>query len=137
MISVLGLFAQTNASIKSSGLWDNHDFYDTTAKIGVKAGVPYSTDTDTKRRIASGTPLEGGVPSDYKTKTNVKRVKRVMSEDSFDDDLFPEKKSIYTYDGFLKAVSMYPKFCDEDDLDNYTADEACKRELATLFAHFA
>ena len=98
--------------------------------------MPYSKDSDTKRRIASGTPLEGDVSS-YAKKANVKRVKKVMTKSDFKTTLFPKRNSVYTYEGFLKAVAKYPKFCGENDLDNYTDDEACKRELATLFAHFA
>ena len=47
-VACAGLFAQTTASIKSTGLWSNYTFYDSTSKIGVNsAGVPYSNDTET------------------------------------------------------------------------------------------
>lgn len=81
-------------------------------------------------------PLDGDV-TDYSTKANVVRVKTVVSENDFNNILFPKKKAVYTYAGFLQAIAKFPKFCDEDNLSNYTQDEACKRELATLFAHFA
>lgn len=67
----------------------------------------------------------------------MKRVKSVMTKSEFEDTLFPKRNSIYTYTGFLKAVAKYPKFCGEENLSGYTATEACKKELATLFAHFA
>ena len=100
-IAAAGLFAQTTANIKSTGLWSNYTFYDTISKIGINnSGVPYSNDIDTKRRIASGTPLDGDV-SNYSSKTNVKRVKRVMTKSDFETTLFPKRNSIYTHDGFL------------------------------------
>ena len=65
------------------------------------------------------------------------------------EELYPDRKvqfnnnEIYTelnYEHFLKAVAQFPAFCGEYDstseemnLDN--EEQACKRELATLFAH--
>jgi chitodextrinase len=48
------------------------------------------------------------------------------------------RKSLYTYNGFLQAIGKYPFFCNDkgDQLADYTMDEACKRELAVMFAHF-
>lgn len=41
-----------------------------------------------------------------------------------------------SYDNFLKAVARYPFFCGEKGCFS-SVDEACKRELASLFAHAA
>jgi len=47
----------------------------------------------------------------------------------------PNKNAIYTYDSFLKAVAKFPAFCNEANGGTLTEDQACKRELAALFAH--
>jgi hypothetical protein len=48
----------------------------------------------------------------------------------------------YTYEGFLKAISKYPKFCDEmgDHMPDFEGAEydlegACKREMSFMFSH--
>lgn len=48
------------------------------------------------------------------------------------------RDSLYTYEGFLKAVGKYPYFCDDKGphLSSYTEDQACQRELAMMFAHY-
>ena len=106
-------------------------------KIGVHNGEPYSKDAETKRRITSPMALDGPV-SDYKSKANVKRVMELMDEDAW-EALFPYRNELYTYDGFLEAVGKFPAFCGESNLATYhkDLDMTCKRELATLFAHFA
>jgi hypothetical protein len=52
------------------------------------------------------------------------------------DKLFPIRKPLYKYEGFLKAVAKYPAFCGESNLANYDDEDTCARELSTLFAHF-
>jgi len=81
--------------------------------------------------------------SEYATKENVVRVASILDEAKF-DEFFPLKDDFYTYTNFLKAVGKFPHFCNEVN-DDYTGlktnaeniDQACKRELATLFAHIA
>jgi chitodextrinase len=84
-------------------------------------------------------PLDGDMSTTYTNKDNVKRIKAVMSESKF-NGFFPDRHSIYTYDGFLKAASKFDAFCGEDHTygsKNVAGHkEACKKELATLFAHF-
>lgn len=58
-----------------------------------------------------------------------------MDEASF-NHLFEFKDDIFTYEGFLKAVAKFPAFCDENNSSDYTDEEMCKKELATMFAHF-
>jgi len=123
--------------IENSPLWDL-DWYDETTKIGIKNGKPYSEDAAVQRFITAPVTLEGDVP-EYMTFENVKRVQRVFDEDQF-NFLFPKRRDIYTYDGLLHAIGKYPAFCGEKgpslpDSD-YTLDDACKRELSTIFAHF-
>ena len=44
--------------------------------------------------------------------------------------------AIYTLDGFLKAVGKFPAFCGENNRNGVSDLDTCKREVATLFAHF-
>jgi hypothetical protein len=76
------LFNYASARIADdSDLWtpSHKDWYDSTAKVGVENGVPYSLDADMQRFIDAPVALEGDV-SDYMTKTNVQRVQRVLSK---------------------------------------------------------
>ena len=79
---------------------------------------------------------------------NVNLVNTILPQEAF-EELYPDRKvqfnnnEIYTelnYEHFLKAVAQFPAFCgeysstsEEMNLDN--EEQACKRELATLFAH--
>ena len=133
------LFSYSSARITdTSDLWtgSGKDWYDNSAKIGVRNGVPYSKDDDMQRLIVAPIAVEGKV-EDFMQKTNVKRVERVLGKTGF-EHLFPLRNKLYTYEGFLQAVGKFPKFCDEhgDNLKAMTDDQACKRELATMFAHF-
>lgn len=42
---------------------------------------------------------------------------------------------IYRYRNFLKAIAMYPDLCNDKGIVS-SQDEACKIEMATMFAHF-
>ena len=135
-VAVAFMFTYTNAKIvKDSPLWTGKDWYDSDKKVGVKNGVPYSNDEAMSRLITAPLALEGNVP-DYKEYKNVKRVMELFDEDDF-EFMFPLRKSLYTYEGFLQAIGKYPYFCDDkgDYLSGYTKDQACERELAFLFAH--
>jgi len=53
------------------------------------------------------------------------------------NSFFPDALAEYTYDNFLRAVSKFPKFCN-DALDSSTEAKllaACKLEIATFLAH--
>jgi hypothetical protein len=136
-IALLGLIANTEARIKWTYGKLNELAYDKTAKLGTMYGIPFSKDTDTTERMTGATPLDGDLSTTYKTKTNVIRVKRLVTKSAFENTLFPKRNTIYTYEGFLEAVAKYPKFCDENHLTGVTDDDACRTELSTLFAHFA
>jgi len=97
--------------------------------------VPYSDDDDTRRRITSPLSVDGPVDDFYLTLANVERIQSVFTEEMWDDG-FPHADAIYTYDNFLKAAAKFPAFCDETALDDYTLEQTCQRELATLFAHW-
>lgn len=133
--AIVCLIACTNASITADGLWDNKDWYNNSADIGVKKGVPYSKDSEATRRISSGMAAKGSVSSTYKKGAGVKRVMSVLPEVDY-EFLFEERNDIYTYKGLLQAIAKFPAFCNESNWDDLTDDETCKKELATLFAHF-
>ena len=111
----------------------------------------------------SSWPIKDGLPNFEVDATNlppnVQRVKRILTEDKW-NYLFPLAnvtysgtktevvKNIdgptYTYKNFLNAASFYPAFCSEaweenGDLitNSNKLDIICKKELSTMFAHFA
>ena len=56
------------------------------------------------------------------------------------DYLFRERDILYEYEDFYDAVAQYPAFCGEYNSESRHRNlrnevDACKRELATLFAH--
>jgi chitodextrinase len=51
------------------------------------------------------------------------------------DHVVPERNALYSYEGLMRAIGKFPAFCGESNL-SYDLDDTCKRELATLFAHF-
>lgn len=72
---------------------------------------------------------------------NIKRLIKVLPELKF-NELFPVRRDVYSYRGFLKAASKYPTFCAEKndndvDVQTESLDDVCRMELASMFAHFA
>jgi hypothetical protein len=94
----------------------------------------------TNRRIKAPLALAENELSDWETKENVLLVKDFLDEVDF-NEFFPLRNDKYTYTNFLKAVAKFPYFCnefkDEDKLNLENEENACKRELAALFAHMA
>ncbi len=89
----------------------------------------------------------GGVPSDTEiaNSPNVIRLKRVFPESTF-NYMFPDANAgrgpapgngPYTYANFLKAAAMWPDFCNSSATAGVDLDLLCKRELASMFAHFS
>ena len=60
--------------------------------------------------------------------TNVKVVESILTQEMF-KDFFPSAHEVYSYQNFLKAFAPFPSVC--------KTSTTCKRELATMFAHFA
>ena len=96
--------------------------------------MPYSDDAVVSRRINAPMATDGAV-LDYMSFPNVQRVHTLFPEADF-DFVVPERNALYTYQGLLRAIGKFPAFCSESNMNGYTLDETCKRELATLFAHF-
>ena len=65
----------------------------------------------------------------------MKLVKRFLDDEKW-KWFFPKRNPVYTLESFLKAVGKFPNFCGENYHKNRSAEETCKREVATLFAHF-
>ena len=66
---------------------------------------------------------------------NVKRVEGIVKADDW-EYLFPLRAQAYTYSNFLKAVGKFPALCKTYN-DGRDSDAICRKELATMFAHFA
>ena len=122
------------AAIVADGLWTGNDWYDATAKFGVRNGVPYSDDAAVDRRITSPLSRDGPDPN-YMQADNVQRVQRVFTEADWNTN-FPFANALYSYTDFLKAVAKFPAFCGEAPTGE-NIDQVCQRELSTIFAHWA
>ena len=133
-VALLAFAGHALAQSGSSGIWTDHDWFDEEENVGVKNGIPYGIDPSTSRRIEAAT-LQSGPGVQNEDKENVRRIMEVFSEDDF-EHLFPQHNRHFTYDSFLVAAGLYPKFCNEDDPSlGLNQADVCKRELATLFAH--
>ncbi|MEB5749075.1 PKD domain-containing protein [Leclercia adecarboxylata] len=66
---------------------------------------------------------------------NVKRVESILKESDW-EYLFPLRAKEYSYSNFLKAVGKFPALCDTYT-DGRDSLAICRKELATMFAHFA
>ena len=65
----------------------------------------------------------------------MKTIMEVFGEEDY-EHLFPLHNKQYTYEAFVTAAGLFPKFCGEGDPSlGLTDAEVCKRELSTLFAH--
>ena len=67
---------------------------------------------------------------------NVIRVMKVCDQSCW-DYLFPMRNTVYQYLEFLKAIWKYPLFCNQTNESGMTLDQTCRKELATIFAHYA
>lgn len=85
--------------------------------------------------------IVGSAAGTYNVQANIKRIIRVFDEQKF-NEIFPVRRAVYDYRGFLKAAAKFPTFCAEkndadSDISSKSLDQVCKRELASMFAHFA
>jgi chitodextrinase len=132
---IILLLATSNAMIKTDGIWTDEDWYNEDQHIGIENGVPYSKDLAYHRQLMSPQPIEGDMRTeDYESAENVQRVMRILDSTEW-EFLFPKRDDVYTFEGFLQAVAKFPYFCDENNT-NMADDDMCKKELATMFAHF-
>lgn len=62
---------------------------------------------------------------------NYDAVGRAVTAELF-DSIFPNRQAVYTHEGFLRSAMAFPMLCGEDG----ESLETCKREFATMFAHW-
>ncbi len=63
--------------------------------------------------------------------SNYAQIKGVVTKAVF-DKVFPKRRPEYTWESFLKSAVAFPYLCGEDG----ESVETCKREFATMFAHW-
>ena len=125
---------QAIGAIVEDGPWTGNDWYDEANKIGVRNGNVYSNDAARTRTLKATLSLDGSV-DDYMKMKNVQRVARLFTADDWARG-FPIANEVYSHEEFLKAVAKFPGFCSESNLDGWSIDEVCKKEMATIFAHW-
>ncbi len=62
---------------------------------------------------------------------NYTRISGIVTESLFNTQ-FPNRNAAYTHEVFLKSAMAFPMLCGEEG----QTDETCKREFATMFAHW-
>ena len=128
-------YAQATTPIPTDGIWtgSDHEYYDEVTKIGVKNGIPYSKDAAKERWLEAAWTIDGKV-DDFLDTDHIKRVKRIFPESDWKKQ-FTHINKLYTYKEFIKSVAEFPAFCNETNNAGESKDDACRRELATFFAH--
>jgi len=86
-------------------------------------------------RTLDNEQVEQIVPGRAANPDNVKRVESIVKESDW-EYLFPLRAKEYSYSNFLKAVGKFPALCDSYT-DGRDSLAICRKELATMFAHFA
>lgn len=86
-------------------------------------------------RTLDNASVEQIEPGRASNPANVKRVEGILKESDW-EYLFPLRAKDYSYSNFLKAVGKFPALCDTYK-DGRGSDAICRKELATMFAHFA
>lgn len=86
-------------------------------------------------RTLDNASVEQIEPGRASNPANVKRVEGILKESDW-EYLFPLRAKDYSYSNFLKAVGKFPALCDTYK-DGRDSDAICRKELATMFAHFA
>lgn len=86
-------------------------------------------------RTLDNASVEQIEPGRASNPVNVKRVEGILKESDW-EYLFPLRAKDYSYSNFLKAVGKFPALCDTYK-DGRDSDAICRKELATMFAHFA
>ena len=61
-------------------------------------------------------------------------IKEVFPESKW-NEIFTHINDFFTYKDFIKSVAEFPAFCNETNNSDESLKDACKKELATFFAH--
>ncbi|MFM2587644.1 chitinase [Vibrio sp. TBV020] len=92
-----------------------------------------------KQQLLSARFIKGDIKLDFSNPAslpeNVKTIMSVFSEEDW-NYLFPMRKSVYQYEGFLEAAARYPALCNDNPKGEINQESLCKLELSTMFAHF-
>ena len=136
----VAMIASVQAGIQEDGLWTGaaNEWFDNASLIGVRNGVPYSTNATQNRRITAPVAVDGppeAIPGGWENADNVKNIKMFIPDEPTWDAMFPKRNIIYEYRHFLKAAAKYPAFCNESNIPGNQIRHTCGRELATFFAH--
>ena len=131
---VLVALETSRAAIVADGPWTGKDWYDSSYKMGVQNGVPYSNDPEMQNVLRAPLSLDTSIDN-YLSMKNVQLVKDIFPADQW-PVAFPMANALYTYDSFLKAVAKFPAFCNDNNIAGNTMEQTCKRELAAVFAHW-
>ena len=137
LIALISL-SLSDAKIVADGPWSHNDVHEQYYRVN--NGVPYFTYQNTRQRVNSARMIfRGDLDENIYQYENVLLVNQLLSQEAF-DILFSERDGRLQYRHFLVAVAQFPAFCGEYAnklwIPNLgSAEQACKRELATLFAH--
>eukprot|EP00961_Rhodomonas_salina_P230545 3115390-Rhodomonas_salina.2 len=141
----VSLFHRPAKKLSTDREWTERRAVEGTCSIANPSPGPAGVDgLERARRLAVGKPTAEQIA----TARNTQRVSEIIGGEAGWDYLFPMRHGSgqangaqpYTFDNFLAAVTQWPEFCGDKVgpyYPNDTAEIACRRELATLFANFA
>ena len=127
-----------SAIIEKDGIWSTRDFSNFNLDYEIVNGmlVP-EAGTEFEERMNSARMRDPALADCSESGTNVQLIKTLLTEEQY-NYIFPARAESMTYEVFLEAASLFPMFCGEFVSGTFnadTAEKACKRELATFFAH--
>ena len=131
------------AEIVDDGPWTGYDFekadFFGNSYYEVRNGIVTYNDPSWVKRVESTRMIPLNEIQNIYTQPNVALVNAIFPESEF-ERLFPKRFKRFLYEPFLKAVAQFPAFCGEFSAGTGHAnllnqEKACRRELATLFAH--
>ena len=101
-----------------------------TYQCSFNADEPISEVVKQRRKTSCMLPsdvAENVFPGNTNNPENVKILEAILSKTDF-KNFFPNANPAYTYENFLKAISIFPAMCQTADL--------CRKILPNMFAHF-
>jgi len=126
------------------GVWTGNDWSDSATGYSIRNGRVCGDTDQTKRSLWSSSALNPVPEIDTVDPTNNQRNVQVVSSvftQADWDHLFSAANPVYTYDNFMKAIAALPSVCGEQGTHGQAVtlslEDICRKELATMFAHFA
>ncbi|MDR9890621.1 PKD domain-containing protein [Pseudenterobacter timonensis] len=129
------LMAQANTLQAASGEPYTMKASDLAKKEKELTSFPLMQSVKATIRTLDNSLVEQIEPGKASNPANVKRVESILKESDW-EYLFPLRAKEYSYSNFLKAVGKFPALCDTYT-DGRDSEAICRKELATMFAHFA